>query len=162
MGHGTGVPQPCARPHDETSAVHDRAWAGDDRKRWVKGTTSLVSQSMPNAAVSLHSSNTSAAGERRTELGASKLFYSKRVMSGSEDETIACEIVDDRTPSTYLTADYVGHMRHPSYRMTCGGSHSIQFLLREQNRLLRAAFVAEHAARVRQYESSFQNRAGEA
>jgi hypothetical protein len=158
MGHGTWVPLP--EPLGETPA-HDGAWAGDNRKRWVKGTARMVSLSMPNAADCPCSSNASGAGAMRTGLGASSLlFYSMQLSIGSEDETIGAEIVGDRATPAYLTGDYVRHTRRPSCCIACSESHAIQFLLREQNRVLRAAFSAERAAVVRQYESPVETMVG--
>jgi hypothetical protein len=158
MGHGTRNPQPGTL--GGAPAAHGEA--GGDRKGWVKGKASLVLLCMPNAAASPRSSNTSGAGETRTELGASKLFYPMHVMSGSEDETIGSEIVGARAPQAYLTAHYVRHTRRLSCCIACSESHTIQFLLRKQNVVLRAAFVAQRAAGLRRCEPSFQTQAAEA
>lgn len=147
MGHGTRVPQ--LGPLDESSALRDRASAGEDHERWGTGAASWVSASrvslpMPQAAASFGGARD--ASDACTEHDASKLFYPMRASSGSEDETLDAEIVEARAVAAYLTAHYVRHARH---RLCCVGrvpSHPNQFFLREQNLGGCAALVAQRAA----------------
>lgn len=162
MGHGTG--ELLLEPRDETPTARAAASMGDDRKRWVNGTAWLVSLSLSKAGGRSLSSASSGAGETSITLGACRLFYSKRVMSGTEDETFPHEIVAAHALNAYLTEDYVRPTRRPEDGTRTTRSHVIQFLLRRQNRgrsrLTQAPLLAQRDASLRRAAPLSKTRAG--
>src|SRR5688572_3151715 len=164
MGHGTG--DRLLETRDETSPARDAASVGDDRKRWVNGTASLVSLSLAKAVGRSLSSASWDAGETSIALGASRLFYSMREMSGTEDETFPHEIVAAHALNAYLTEDYVRHTRRHEDGARAARSHVIQFLLRRQNRsrsrLTQAALLAQRDASPRRGAPLSKTRPGAA